>query len=182
VFTVLASDGQKPQFRANFVIWGTPVPTPDEGQIWCARLDPRSTLTRQISSECVHCRLPVAETHNFGQILTFWGSCTDPLLPMSLDEGQIWCGIADAWYTLKCQISSRFLLWPALCWRKNPQFLPFFWTSAFTDVANWQQSKIVEHGCTTTKLPLSNGIKIVSLLQRLHGEIGRTNSGAQKGE
>jgi len=38
----------------------------------------------------------------------------------------------------------------------------------------------VEHGCTTTNLPLSNGIKIVSVLQRLHGEIGRTNSGVQK--
>jgi len=29
-------------------------------------------------------------------------------------------------------------------------------------------------------LPLSNGIKIVSLLQRLRGEIGRTNSDVQK--
>ena len=28
--------------------------------------------------------------------------------------------------------------------------------------------------------PLSNGIKIVSVLQRLHGEIGRTNSDVQK--
>jgi len=36
---------------------GAPVPTPftDEGQIWCARADPRSTLAGQISSECVHC-------------------------------------------------------------------------------------------------------------------------------
>jgi len=30
------------------------------------------------------------------------------------------------------------------------------------------------------KPPLSNGIKIVSVLQRLHGEIGRTNSDVQK--
>ena len=29
-------------------------------------------------------------------------------------------------------------------------------------------------------LPLSNGIKIVSVLQRLHGEIKRTNSDVQK--
>jgi len=29
-------------------------------------------------------------------------------------------------------------------------------------------------------LPLSNGIKIVSVLQRLHGEIGRTISDVQK--
>jgi len=34
--------------------------------------------------------------------------------------------------------------------------------------------------CTTTNLPLSNGIKIVSVLQRLHGEIGRTIFDVQK--
>ena len=64
---------------------------------------------------------------------------------------------------------------------KNPnfcRFLPFF-TSAFSDVANCHQSQKVEHGCTTTNLPLSNGIKIVSVL-RLHGEIGRTNCDVQK--
>jgi len=58
--------------------------------------------------------------------------------------------------------------------------LAIFWTSAFSDVANWQHSEKVEHGCTTTNLPLSNGIKIVSVLQRLRGEIGRTNSDVQK--
>jgi len=62
---------------------------------------------------------------------------------------------------------------------KNPNFCRF-WTSAFSDVANWQQSEKVGHGCTTTNLPLSNGIKIVSVLQRLHGEIGRTISDVQK--
>ena len=60
------------------------------------------------------------------------------------------------------------------------RFLPFFSTSAFSGVASWQQSEKVEHGCTTTNLPLSNGIKIVSVLQRLHGEIGRTISDVQK--
>ena len=58
--------------------------------------------------------------------------------------------------------------------------LAIFWTSAFSGDANWQQSEKVEHGCTTTNLPLSNGIKIVSVLQRLHGEIGRTISDVQK--
>ena len=60
---------------------------------------------------------------------------------------------------------------------KNPNFLPIFaifWTSAFCGVANWQQSDKVEHGRTTTNFPLPNGIKIVSVLQRLHGEIGLT--------
>ena len=49
---------------------------------------------------------------------------------------------------------------------KNPIFAVLWavlWTSAFSDVANWHQSQKVEHGCTTTKLPLSNGIKIVSV-------------------
>ena len=47
-------------------------------------------------------------------------------------------------------------------------------------VANWQQSEEVEHGCTTTNLPLANGIKIVYVLQPLHGEIWRTNFDVQK--
>jgi len=66
---------------------------------------------------------------------------------------------------------------------KKPQYLPnfaIFWTSAFSVVANWQQSVKVEHGCTTTNLALPNGIKIISVLQRLHGEIGRTNSDVHK--
>jgi len=62
---------------------------------------------------------------------------------------------------------------------KNHNFA-VFWTSAFSVVANWQQSEKVEHGCTTTNLPVANGIKIVSVLQRLHGEIGRTISDVQK--
>ena len=40
-------------------------------------------------------------------------------------------------------------------------------------------SKKVEHGCTTRNLPLFNGIIIISVLQRLHGIIGRTNSDVQ---
>jgi len=36
------------------------------------------------------------------------------------------------------------------------------------------------HNYITTNLPVSNGIKIVSVLQRLHGEIGRTISDVQK--
>jgi len=66
---------------------------------------------------------------------------------------------------------------------KNPnQFLPFFWTSAFSDVTNWHQSQKVENWCTTTNLPPSVGIKIFSVLQRLYGEIGRTISDVQKSD
>ena len=47
-------------FGQILTLLGAPVPTPrppytDEGQIWCIGADPRSTLNRQISSECVHC-------------------------------------------------------------------------------------------------------------------------------
>ena len=54
-----------------------------------------------------------------------------------------------------------------------------FWTSVFSVAANWQQSDKIEHGCTKTNLPLSNSVKIVSVLQRLHVEIGRTISDVQ---
>jgi len=59
-------------------------------------------------------------------------------------------------------------------------FTVFCWTSAFIGVDSWRQSVTVEHGFTTTHLPLSNGIKIVSVLQCLLGEIVRTNSDVQK--
>jgi len=62
---------------------------------------------------------------------------------------------------------------------KTPIFAGF-WNSAFTGVANWQHSEKVEQGRTTTNLPLFNGIKIVSVIQRLHGEIGSTISDLQK--
>jgi len=54
---------------------------------------------------------------------------------------------------------------------KNPNFC-LFWTSTFSVVANWRKLN------TGAQLPI--GIKIVSLLQRLHGEIGRTISDVQK--
>ena len=91
----------------------------------------------------------------------------------------MWCATADPRYTLTCQISSGSVYSVALCWRKTPIFA-MFCTSAFSVVANWQQSDKAEHGCTTTNLPLSNGVKIVSVLQRLHDEIGRTISDLQK--
>ena len=129
---------------------------------------------------CSLCRLPMGKNHNFGQILTFLGA---PVSTPFTDEGQIWCAIADPRSTRTCQISSRSVYSAALWRRKNPQFVPIFgifWTSAFSVVANWQQSDKAEHGCTSTNIPLSNGIKIISVFQRLHGEIGRTISDVQK--
>jgi len=128
------------------------------------------------------CRLPMGKNHNFGQILTFWGLLYRP--PFT-DEGQVWCAIADPRSTLTRYVPN-FVSISLFCRplaAKTPQFLPYFvifWTSAFSGVANWQQSDNVEHGCRTTNHPLFNGIKIVSVLQRLHGEIGRTISDVQK--
>ena len=128
---------------------------------------------------CSLCRLPVAKSRNLEQILTFWGLLYR--LPFT-DVGQIWCAIANPRCTLTCQISSRSVYSVVLWRRKTPILAVFavFWNSAFSGVASWQQSEKVEHGCTTTNLPLTNGIKIVSVLKRLHGEIGRTNSDVQK--
>ena len=72
----------------------------------------------------------------------------------------------------------RFIL--SLSGGKKIRIFAIFSTSAFCGVANWQQSEEVEHGRTTTNLPLSNGIRIVSVLQCLHGDIGRTISDVQK--
>ena len=125
---------------------------------------------------CSLCRLPVARNYNFGQILTFLGA---PIPTPFTDEGQIWRAIADPWYTFTCEISSQ-LVYSVILWRRKTPIFAVFWTSVFSDVANWHQSQKVEHGCTTTSLLLSNGIKIVSVVQRLRGEIRRTISDVQK--
>ena len=118
---------------------------------------------------CSLCWLTVAKNHNFWQILTFWGA---PLTTPFSDEDRIWCAIADPRHTLTCQIWFR-LVYSVALWQWNPPpIFAIFSTSAFSDVASWQQSEKVEHGCTTTNLPLSNRIKIVSVLQRLHGKTG----------
>ena len=72
----------------------------------------------------------------------------------------------------------RFILSPSS--GETPQFLPVFFGFRHSGVANWQQSEKVEHGWTTTNRPLSNGIKLIYVLRRLHGEIGRTISDVQK--
>jgi len=77
------------------------------------------------------------------------------------------------------QISYRLVYSDAL-WRRKKNNVCRFLTSAFSDVDSWQQSEKVEHECTTTNFPLSNGIKIVSVFQLLHVEIERTNSNVQK--
>jgi len=104
----------------------------------------------------------------------FWGSCT--LLIM---RAKFYCAVADPRCVLTCQILSR-LVYSVDLWRRKTPIFAVYWTSAFCDVTNWHQSLKLEHGCTTTNLPLSNSMKIVSVLQRIHGEIGRTISDIQK--
>ena len=117
-----------------------------------------------------------------GQKPQFWANLDilgAPVPTPFTNEGQIWCPVADLRYTFICEISSRSV-YSVVLWLRKTQIFAVFWTSAFSGVANWQQSETVEHGYTTTNLPLSNGIKIVSVLPRLHGEIGRTTFDVQK--
>jgi len=91
--------GQKPQFWAHFEFWGAPVPAPFS-----------------------LCRLPVAKNHNFGQIFTFGGSCTDPLLPMRAKSG-----VLQLTHSARLRVKiclDRFILSHSV--GENPQFLPFF--------------------------------------------------------
>ena len=108
--------------------------------------------------------------------LTFW----EFLYPDSFtDKGQMRCARPHPRYTLTWKISSRSVYCVALWRRKIPNFA-VFWTSAFYGVACWRQSQKVENMCTTANVSLSNCVKIVSVLQRIHGQIGRTISNVQK--
>ena len=124
---------------------------------------------------CSLCRLPVAKNHNFGQILTCGDSCTDPFYRLGLNL--VFYSRPTAYAYVPNFVSVGLFCQTLLA--KN-RFFCIFWTSSFSGVTNSQQSQKVGHGCTTTNLPLSNGIKIVSVLQRLHGESGRTISDVQK--
>ena len=106
---------------------------------------------------CSLCRLPVAKSHNFGQILTFLGLLYRP--PFT-DEGQICCVRADRRYTFTCEISSRSVYSVVLWRRKTPIFAVLGLRHLGpSGVTNWQQSEKAEHGCTTTNLLLYNGSK-----------------------
>ena len=88
----------------------------------------------------------------------------------------MWC-YSRPRYMLRCQISSRSVYSVALCWQK-PQFLPFFGLQHL--VVSPTGSSLTKLNTDVQTFPLSNGIRIVSVLQRLHGAIGRTISDVQK--
>ena len=128
---------------------------------------------------CSLCQLPVGggQKPQFSANCDIFGSsCTDPVLPMRAKFGVL---LQTHGIRLPAKFRlERFILSSSGC--EKPPIFAIFWTSTFSGVANWQQSDKVEHGCTTTNLPLYNGIKIVSVLQRRHGEIGHTISDVQK--
>ena len=74
---------------------------------------------------CSLCRLPVTQNHNFGQILKFWGSCIDPLLPMR-SKFSAACTRADPWCTyVPCKFRlDWFILSPS--GSDRTQIFPFF--------------------------------------------------------
>jgi len=126
---------------------------------------------------CSLCRLPVAKKHNFGQILTFWGLLYRP--PFS-DEGQIWCAIAYSRPTVYVYLRNFVsTVYSIVMWRRKTPIFAFFGLRHLVMSPCWHQSQKVEHGCIQLQ---TEGIKIVSALQRLHGEIGRTNSDVQKSD
>jgi len=129
---VSASCGRKPQFLANFdfrrLLYQHPFT--DEVQVWCAKADRTSTITRQISSECVHCvgfRWPKTT------ILGKFGLWEALYRPPYTDECLIWYDIADPQCTFTCQNSSRSV-YSILSPSGGKNFFAVFWISAFTVV------------------------------------------------
>jgi len=99
---------------------------------------------------CSLCRLPVAKKTQFSANCDIFGSsCTDSLLPMMAKFGVLW-------QTHGIRLPAKFRLHRFIlssCGCGKPQSLPFFWTSAFSGVANWQQSEKVEHGAQLQTFP-----------------------------
>ena len=114
------------------------------------------------------------QKNNFGQILTLGAPV--PTSSYRWRPNVVCCSRPTVYAYVPNVVSIGLFCRPLAA--RNPNFCRF-WTKAFSLVASWQQSQKVEHGCTATNL-LSNVIKIISVLQRLHGEIGRTNSDVQK--
>jgi len=133
-------------------------------------------LTCQLSFEFVYC---VTFRRGKATILNkcwyFGGFCTQPPLPMRTKLGML-----EKTYDL--HLCSKFRLEMFILSHsggEKPKSCRF-WNSAFCDVANRLCAEKVEHRCTNTNLPLSNGVKIVSILHRLQSKIVRINSNIHK--
>jgi len=86
---------------------------------------------------CLLCRLPVGKNHNLGQILTFGGSCTDRLLPMTAKFS-----VLEQTHGIRLRAKfrlDRFILTPSC--GENPQILPLFgfWHLVMSPVGSRQR-------------------------------------------
>ena len=129
---------------------------------------------------CSFCRLPVAKKTILGKLRhlgLFGGLCTyRPLLPT---KGQIWCGehTLSVTYAYMPNLVSVGLFCRPLA-SKNPKFA-VFGLPAFCGVATGSNLRKLSTGAQSQS-SIPNDIKIISVLQRLHGEIGSTNSDVQQ--
>jgi len=85
-------------------------------------------------------------------------------------------------YTLTCQILPRsvYSVANSPSVGENPQFLSFFRLRHLVVSPSGSSLRKSNIGAQLQTFPYPNGIKIVSVLQRLHGEIGPTISNVQK--
>jgi len=161
----------------QFLIFGGllyPPPFSDEGKIWCDRADPRSTLTGQISSECVHyVGLRWPETTILGK---FWHFGAPVPTPFYWWGPNVVCYNRPTVDAYVPKFPSRSFYFVALCWREIPIFA-VFWTSAFRVVASWTK---LNTGAQLQTFPYPTASKSFLYSQRLHGDIGRTISDVHK--
>ena len=153
-------------FNQIFTFWGLlcPSPSTDPGQIWQETVYDYTTYLIWIH---LLYYLPRSKNRNFGLILTFgWILYSVPFM----NQSQIWYASVDPPSTLMYQISS---------WSESHKFCCFldFRMLWCRQLAAYRE---IEQVCTTTNILLSNCIKIVSVLQRLQGEIVHTNSVVHK--
>ena len=124
---------------------------------------------------CSLCWLPVAQNHNFGQILTFGGSCTDPLLPIRSNLVRRALEETHGVRYVPNFVSIGLFLSPS--GSDKTQVFPFFGLRHFVVSPIGSSLRKLD---TDANFPLSNGIKIISVLQRLHGEMWCKISDVQK--
>ena len=120
------------------------------------------------------------QTHNFGQILTFWGLLCQP--PFT-DESQIWCAVADERCTrlrAKFRLGRFILLLSGGEKVGKPQFLPFFGLRYLVVSPVGSSLGKLNTDAQLQTFPYPTASKSFLYPQRLHGEIGRTISDVQK--
>ena len=93
MFIVSASGGQKHNFGQILTFGGLPI----RAKFGVAEQTLGVHLHAKFHLNVFTVSASGGQKHNFGQILTFWGLLYR--LPF-IDEGKIWCAIADPWYTL----------------------------------------------------------------------------------